>query len=105
MSDKMALAQNNREAANWAPERGPRTPDRKGVRSFASGTAGATLLMLASPVGRFFLCPKCDVEMVEVVLRGLSVERCEHCGGTFFDDGEVEDLIRKATAGYENSQI
>ena len=38
-------------------------------------------------------CPKCGHSMEEVERSGIKVDRCTHCGGTFFDAGELELLL------------
>ncbi|MEE9384093.1 MAG: zf-TFIIB domain-containing protein [Nannocystaceae bacterium] len=37
-------------------------------------------------------CPKCGFELVEVEYRKISVDRCLSCGGTFLDEGELEQV-------------
>lgn len=39
-------------------------------------------------------CPKCGDEMKDQRLLGIRFERCSNCLGVFFDDGELETLIR-----------
>jgi hypothetical protein len=41
-------------------------------------------------------CPKCGFELQTVQFRGLNIDRCFHCGGTWLDAGELEQL-----AGHE----
>lgn len=38
-------------------------------------------------------CPKCGLELAEVDYRGVVVDACFNCGGTFFDRGEVEKIL------------
>jgi len=40
-------------------------------------------------------CPKCGFEMREVVLRGVTVDKCFHCHYIGLDDGELEQLAGK----------
>lgn len=40
-------------------------------------------------------CPKCGYDLHTVPFRGVSVERCFHCNGTFLDPGELEALAGK----------
>lgn len=42
-----------------------------------------------------FFCPKCDVEMDQVVIFGVSVEQCRSCEGMFFDKGETEKVVHR----------
>ena len=41
----------------------------------------------------FMKCPKCGHDMKEELLEGLSVDRCTHCEGIFFDAGELEQIL------------
>ena len=43
----------------------------------------------------FMKCPKCGHDMKEEKLESVSVDRCTHCEGIFFDAGELEDVFRK----------
>ena len=38
-------------------------------------------------------CPKCGEEMTEIELAGIKVDRCDGCGGIYFDHGELEILM------------
>jgi hypothetical protein len=40
-------------------------------------------------------CPKCGQELQGVDLRGVHVDRCFHCHGTWLDAGELEKLAAK----------
>jgi len=37
-------------------------------------------------------CPKCGMELKEVDVRGVQVDRCFSCNGTWLDAGELEKL-------------
>jgi hypothetical protein len=37
-------------------------------------------------------CPKCGMELKELGFRGVQVDRCFSCGGTFLDAGELEKI-------------
>jgi hypothetical protein len=37
-------------------------------------------------------CPKCGMQLQEVKFRGLQLDRCFSCGGTWLDAGELEKL-------------
>jgi hypothetical protein len=39
-------------------------------------------------------CPKCGMELKEVTVRGVEVDRCFSCNGTWLDAGELEKLAR-----------
>lgn len=45
-------------------------------------------------------CPKCGMEMVEITFEGIKVDKCSECLGIFFDDGEVDQLIKKNKPGF-----
>lgn len=40
-------------------------------------------------------CPKCGLELQPVVFRGVTIDKCFHCGGVYLDDGELEKLAGK----------
>lgn len=40
-------------------------------------------------------CPKCGMDLETIVFRGVSIDKCYHCGGTFLDAGELEQLAGK----------
>ncbi len=40
----------------------------------------------------FMRCPKCGMELKEIALRGVQVDRCFACHGTWLDAGELEKL-------------
>ena len=42
----------------------------------------------------FMRCPKCGMEMVELPFRNVQIDRCTACGGTYFDQGEIEKLLQ-----------
>jgi hypothetical protein len=37
-------------------------------------------------------CPKCGLDLQTVSLRGVAIDRCFHCDGTWLDAGELEKL-------------
>ena len=37
-------------------------------------------------------CPKCGMELKEIDVRGVQVDRCFSCNGTWLDAGELEKL-------------
>jgi hypothetical protein len=39
-------------------------------------------------------CPKCGMDLTEIEFRGIRVDRCFSCEGTWFDAGEVEAAIK-----------
>lgn len=40
-------------------------------------------------------CPKCGMDLVTVQFNGVSIDRCASCGGTFFDSGEIEEVMKR----------
>ncbi len=40
-------------------------------------------------------CPKCGFELQALKFKGLTIDRCFHCGGTWLDAGELETLAGK----------
>jgi len=40
----------------------------------------------------YMRCPKCGMELKEIDVRGVSVDRCFSCNGTWLDSGELEKL-------------
>lgn len=38
-------------------------------------------------------CPKCGSDLHTIQLKGLDVDRCPNCNGTWFDAGEMEQLL------------
>ena len=43
----------------------------------------------------FMKCPKCGHDMKEEPLEGVSIDRCSHCEGIFFDAGELEQIYTR----------
>jgi hypothetical protein len=37
-------------------------------------------------------CPKCGFDLESVVYRGVTIDKCYHCHGTWLDEGELERL-------------
>jgi hypothetical protein len=50
----------------------------------------------------FMRCPKCGMELKEISFRGIEVDRCFSCSGTWLDEGELEKL---AKADPQNSLV
>jgi len=40
----------------------------------------------------FMHCPKCGMDLHAIVFRGVEIDRCFHCHGTWLDAGELEKL-------------
>ncbi len=45
-------------------------------------------------------CPKCHAPMHEQTGNGVTIDRCEGCGGLWFDQGEAEALAQNWIAAY-----
>lgn len=45
-------------------------------------------------------CPKCGMELKEIIFKGIHIDRCTSCNGVWLDNGELEQL-----AGAESSFI
>lgn len=43
----------------------------------------------------YMKCPKCGMDLHTLEFRGLSLDRCYNCHGTWFDHGEMEQLLKK----------
>lgn len=52
-----------------------------------------------APESKHLRCPKCAGKMTAVVFAGVEVDRCEDCGGIWFDAREMEQL--RGTRGAE----
>ena len=37
-------------------------------------------------------CPRCGMDLDALAFRGIAVDRCHHCGGTWLDAGALEQL-------------
>ena len=42
------------------------------------------------------MCPACKEPLVVFELDGVEIDRCLKCGGTWLDDGEIDQLTRLA---------
>lgn len=40
-------------------------------------------------------CPKCGMDLHTIDLHGVKIDRCASCNGTFFDAGELEQVMRR----------
>jgi hypothetical protein len=40
----------------------------------------------------FMKCPKCGMDLETIVYRGVAIDKCYHCNGTWLDAGELEQL-------------
>ena len=47
----------------------------------------------------FMKCPKCGMDLTTIEFHGISLDRCPNCNGTWFDAGEVEELMSPKNSG------
>ncbi|MCS6913378.1 MAG: zf-TFIIB domain-containing protein [Myxococcales bacterium] len=40
----------------------------------------------------YMKCPKCGFDLQETLFRGVAIDKCYHCHGMWFDEGELEKL-------------
>ena len=40
-------------------------------------------------------CPKCGYELQPLSFKGVNIDKCFHCNGTWLDAGELEALAGK----------
>lgn len=40
----------------------------------------------------YMKCPKCGFDLHEITLRGVAIDKCEHCAGIWLDDQELEKI-------------
>ncbi|HZS39429.1 MAG TPA: zf-TFIIB domain-containing protein [Polyangia bacterium] len=45
----------------------------------------------------FMKCPKCGFDLETIQYKGLAIDKCFHCNGTWLDAGELESLAGKET--------
>jgi hypothetical protein len=45
----------------------------------------------------YMKCPKCGYDLERIDFRGLAVDKCFHCNGTWLDEGELEALAGHGT--------
>lgn len=50
-------------------------------------------------------CPKCGMDLMEIQYKGVTLDRCVSCGGTWFDAGEMEHLVEEKDSGLLSSVI
>ena len=47
----------------------------------------------ADPAGVPFRCPKCGAGLIEVVYKGVEIDKCSSCSGLWLDCGELERVL------------
>jgi Zn-finger nucleic acid-binding protein len=45
------------------------------------------------------LCPRCQRELMVMTVGGVEVDRCQGCGGMYFDQGELPAILSTQSAG------
>ena len=40
-------------------------------------------------------CPKCGMDLATIDFQGVAIDRCTSCGGTYFDAGEIEEVMKR----------
>ena len=40
-------------------------------------------------------CPKCGMELIEIDLKGVKVDKCSECDGLWLDANELEAILEK----------
>ncbi|HKA87403.1 MAG TPA: zf-TFIIB domain-containing protein [Haliangiales bacterium] len=43
----------------------------------------------------YMRCPKCGMELREIAFKGVKIDRCFNCHGTWLDHGELERVAGK----------
>ena len=46
-------------------------------------------------------CPKCGMHLQEFDFRGLKLDRCGSCGGVWFDEGEMDHLLKQGNEMFD----
>lgn len=46
----------------------------------------------------FMKCPKCGMDLSAIEMHGVKVDHCSSCGGVWFDNGEVEQMLNHEAA-------
>ena len=47
----------------------------------------------------YMKCPKCGMDLTTIEFQGIHIDRCPNCNGTWFDAGEVEQLMQPQNSG------
>jgi acetyl-CoA carboxylase beta subunit len=51
----------------------------------------------AAKKAHWMKCPKCGMDLHTIDFQGVKVDRCPSCGGTFFDAGEIEEVLKRGS--------
>lgn len=46
-------------------------------------------------------CPKCGMKMNTININQVEIDKCFHCGGLYFDDGELEKVTGRESNFFE----
>ncbi|HUP49964.1 MAG TPA: zf-TFIIB domain-containing protein [Thermoanaerobaculia bacterium] len=47
----------------------------------------------------YMKCPKCGMDLHTIEFQGISLDKCPTCNGTWFDGGELEQLLSPQNSG------
>jgi uncharacterized protein len=47
----------------------------------------------------YMKCPKCGMDLHTFEMNEVKLDRCVSCGGTWFDDGEIEQIMKAQPEG------
>lgn len=47
----------------------------------------------------YMKCPKCGMDLATIEFHTIKIDRCPNCNGTWFDAGEVEQLMSPQNSG------
>ena len=47
----------------------------------------------------YMKCPKCGMDLHHIDFAGIELDRCVSCNGTWFDAGEMEQLLEEKNRG------
>jgi hypothetical protein len=47
----------------------------------------------------WMICPKCGSDMKEENLMGIFIDQCSGCNGIYFDNGELETMLKASDHG------
>lgn len=45
-------------------------------------------------------CPRCDGALAETQVEGISIDKCDKCGGVWLDSGELEQLTKRESGSF-----
>jgi hypothetical protein len=48
----------------------------------------------------YMRCPKCGADLETIERHGVSIDRCNECGGVWLDNGELDLILQHADPGF-----